>query len=156
MARIVRPEDLYQDSPFMAQVRQQVSAMRRAEFEASPQLSLGELIEQLEGLRKLDEAGIRFDFGYVYPTGFHSYRGFYEELAIGWRLESKNRKAKDFLDEARTAVGAEFHGYKGGDYVMSRDTPVWVANTSDAPSTIVVGVHDSGFEAVILTAFQEG
>lgn len=151
------PEDITKTNPFYAAVADQVRAMRREEFLGSGQLSLGRLIAELKAIKKPDTATVRFDFGYLYPTGFESYRGFYDELALGWTFhEDSERLAWSLLEAAEAAVGATFHGYKGGDYVMSLETPVWVARMGEAPSTILSDVTDLGWEVVLNTQHFEG
>lgn len=80
-------------------------------------LNLGGLISRLE----------REDPNRVLPLGFanpHSYRGDYSELAF----EPVPRiRIGDMLAAARTALGATFEGYKGGDYLMTEHTSCWIA-----------------------------
>lgn len=54
----------------------------------------------------------------------HSYRGYYDELAIEPGGVVTVAKARVMLEDA---VGSTFQGYKGGDYTMTGDTPVWSA-----------------------------
>lgn len=49
-----------------------------------------------------------------------SYRGYYEQLAF---VCDDNVTAAEMLLVAENAVGAEFYGYKGGDYTMDIHTP---------------------------------
>lgn len=61
------------------------------------------------------------------PHGFGrpmSYRGNYEELAFD---PVANARIGDMLNHARSAVGAAFQGYKGGEYVMHEYTNCWIA-----------------------------
>lgn len=60
-----------------------------------------------------------------------------------------------FLQMLKGAVGKTFMGYKGGDFVMSRQTPVWVANYGDAGHTAVIGVVDDGYQVILITALRE-
>jgi len=60
----------------------------------------------------------------------HSYRGFYEHLAFEWMPTSQGASfisAKEVLSLAKKALGKTFQGYKGGEYKMTADTPVWLA-----------------------------
>src|SRR5688572_20360230 len=45
---------------------------------------------------------------------FHSYRGYYEDLAV--EATPAKRLVGDVLADARAACGAVFTGYKGGEY----------------------------------------
>jgi hypothetical protein len=62
-----------------------------------------------------------------------SYRGYYDQLAF----EPKEyARIGDMLEHAKSALGATFTGYKGGDYVMSELTECWIAeygHTVDDP-----------------------
>lgn len=88
----------------------------------TPYLSLGQLIARLE------EA----DPNLVLPLGFaepHSFRGYYDELAFEPRNDIR---IGDMLDAARSALGATFTGYKGGEYTMSEFTDCWIAYYGDS------------------------
>ena len=67
----------------------------------------------------------------VLPFGFHnphSYRGYYNQLAFE---PAANISIRDMLAAARSALGATFQGWKGGDYTMAADTDCWLANEGD-------------------------
>lgn len=53
----------------------------------------------------------------------HSYRGYYEDLAFEITGPTS---VGDMLAAARSALGATYQGWKGGDYEMSRYTEVWL------------------------------
>lgn len=55
----------------------------------------------------------------------HSYRGYYEDLAF--EPSDGFRKASDLLADCLSALGKTFEGWKGGDFLMKEDTPVWIA-----------------------------
>jgi len=54
-----------------------------------------------------------------------SYRGYYSDLAI----EPGETRVGDLLDVLKDSLGKTFTGYKGGDFVMKKNTPLWVANS---------------------------
>jgi hypothetical protein len=85
---------------------------------AASQMTLGDLIDALGSLPEGAEVDAIGDA--------HSYRGYYSDLAFK-RLGGR-RKACDLLAEAKAAMGEVFRGYKGGDYMMGKQTPVWVAD----------------------------
>jgi hypothetical protein len=104
--------------------------------------SLGALIDALKRCHK--EADVQYDFCYLSPTTVESYRGYYNHLALGWT----NREAPPYwptvaqvLAVLEPAVNATFQGYKGGDYRMTRETPLWVANYSHTGSTGIVAIE---------------
>lgn len=113
-------------------------------------MTLGEVIDEL---KRAEPGGIvQFDFCYTAPTTVGSYRGCYSDLAIGWQPATYDSEsethwplATTILERLESAVGKTFEGYKGGDYHMDRDTPLWVANYSDAGGTSIVRVsHEYG------------
>ena len=84
----------------------------------SHHMSLGEVIEMLK----------QYDRSWSVEKGFGapaSYRGSYDEVAFApatWATVG------NMLDDAMSAVGATFTGYKGGEYTMDRDTKCHIAN----------------------------
>lgn len=119
----------------------------------SNQMTLGVFIKALQ--RCNQDAEVVFDFCHIKPTDFDSYRGFYDHLALGWDDEGEDVKCSDLLRDANDAVGKVFYGYKGGDYTMTLDTPLWVSNYGEAKETAIVDVVDKGYYVVIMTAYQE-
>lgn len=69
------------------------------------------------------------------PGELHSYRGFYEDLSMEPREDK--RLANELLAECRAAYGKTFVGYKGGDYRMADDTPLWSAHYGRTGRAIV-------------------
>lgn len=142
-------------------------AMRDKSFKDSPQISLGELISEIEKHDLKTNSGeiktICFDFGTAIPTKLDSYRGYYDELALGYKLSGYDNdsghfdecKADEFLKHLKSAIGKEYTGWKGGDYIMNENTPLWVANPGNCGDTIIVGVLDKGYTFIILTAFND-
>lgn len=103
-------------------------------------LALGALIDLLA--REDPKDKVYFDFGDFIPRKLDSYRGFYDQLALGYDDDHQAQMTVgELLGEMRQAVGRIYTGYKGGDYMMSRETPVWAANYGRAPSTGIVGVR---------------
>lgn len=138
-------------------INRQMRAARAAEMAASDQLTLGQIIDKCEEIRPLngdDEPRVVFDFEYAFPTGFDSWRGIYAELALCFQFHGDEMRLSDFIAEAKAAVGKTFCGYKGGDYTMTRETPVWVANYGNSGSTAVIGVYDDGWQVVLMTGYR--
>lgn len=85
-------------------------------------LGLGKLIERLE----------REDPNRVLPLGFanpHSWRGDYYALAFE---PVANISIGDMLAAARSAVGATYEGWKGGDFTMGEYSDCWIAREGEA------------------------
>jgi hypothetical protein len=85
-------------------------------------VTLGELIETLAAE----------DPARVLPLGFnspHSYRGYYTDVAFE---TTSNISVGDMLAAARSALGATYQGYKGGDFTMNEYTDVWLSEHGTA------------------------
>lgn len=144
-----------------------VQAKRSEEMKTSQQITLGELILKLETLPPTrtnykgeeEERRVWFEFEDLHPTGLISWRGSYCELAITFsnhRMGDWDEEAptlRDFLARLKATIGQTFTGYKGGEYVMGKTTPVWVANYGNSGNTGVVGVRDSEYAVYLLTAW---
>lgn len=140
-----------------------VAAKRQEELKNSPQMLLGELIAKLEGIKPKEkeddeEKQVYFDFEYLHPTKPMSFRGIYSELALGFTSHDfPDRKSKpptltEFIGWLKEAVGKTYEGYKGGDFVMGKQTPIWVANYGNSGHTAVVGVIDS-YNVILITQY---
>lgn len=140
--------------------------MRESSFASSPQLTLGELLALLKDIptewgSDREPVTIDFDFGTAYPTGFSSWRGSYSEIAINYALSGYDAEQfahtdlKDFINWLEDAIGSTYTGWKGGDFIMTADTPVWVANDGNVGNTGVVGIRNDNYNVTILTAHCE-
>ena len=143
-----------------------VEAQRRDRFSISDQITLGKLIEEIEQhgvMNGEDDKTVDFDFGTAVPTTLDSWRGSYAELALGYKLSGYDNDedhfaqitAKDLLKELKSAIGKTYTGWKGGEFIMSENTPVWVTNPGDSGNTGVIGTVDEGYKIVIITAYCE-
>lgn len=85
------------------------------------------------------------------PAGeFNSYRGYYDQLALGTGREPVTVEA--LLAMAGKAKGRVFQGYKGGDYTMTGNTPVWFAEYGEYPGKAIVGMDHAGHTVRLLVA----
>ncbi len=78
-----------------------------------------------------------------------SYRGYYADLALA--PSDVPMDAASLIDRLVIAVGETFIGYKGGEFTMGLDTPLWVAPYGDATGIAVVGVSVGGDVVTIHT-----
>lgn len=126
------------------------------------QLTIGETIAALKEAQYNRDAWIEYDFGGFVPYHAKSYRGFYDQLAIGfgpstpqteWEKRTICKTPAALIAELEQSVGRTYEGYKGGEYTMRADTPLWVANTGEAPGTGVVGVRSLNYMLIINTAY---
>lgn len=141
--------------------------IRKANFENSEQITIGELLALINDIPDKygdENTTVSFDFGTAYPTGLSSWRGAYSELAINYGLggydndnadQFAHRDLADFRKELKESVGKTFQGWKGGDFAMSLDTPLWVANDGNVGNTGVVGIRNNSYEVIILTSYCE-
>lgn len=88
-------------------------------------LTLGDLVEKLDGYvgEHGQDHAVRCGFAAAV-----SYRGNYAEIAFAPEADTR---LGAMLGEARRAIGATYTGYKGGDFDMTEETPVWLAAYGD-------------------------
>lgn len=86
-------------------------------------VTLGRMIEAMKQANP--DAVVSLDFG-GHPGGPISYRGYYADLAF----EPSNEPitARAFLKVCQESLGKTFEGYKGGDFLMGEDAPLWSAS----------------------------
>lgn len=96
----------------------------------SAQLRLGELIVILSEMHP--ENVIQGVSGEV-----SSYRGIYYDLAVN---PGEKATAGELLLALADVLDTEIQGYKGGDYLMTARTVVWLADPDDDSNLAVVGV----------------
>lgn len=66
-------------------------------------------------------------------TNPHSYRGYYMDLAFE---PAANVTVAAMLADARSALGATYQGYKGGDFTMDAYTDCWLAEEGSTGETL--------------------
>lgn len=139
-----------------------VEVERRKKIDEMDILTVGELVAKLEPIvakqpeiiKKYDhEASVKFDFEYIKPTYYDSWRGVYAELALGFSIEGDDVSVTKFLEMTKAVIGKEFTGYKGGEFVMSKNTPIWVANYGNSGQTGLVDVIDEEYSVILVTKY---
>lgn len=119
-------------------------------------ITAGDLLDALAGID--DGIAVCFDFCGLVPTAVDSYRGYYDHLAFGWSepdgVNTLNTVGK-LRENVSAAMGRIFQGYKGGDFLMHRGAPLWVAEYGRSFSTAVCGVHVTDWCVTIRTAHCE-
>lgn len=121
------------------QIDNMMMAERVKELADMDVLTLGELLIKLESLFKPDEYEcdfryVKFDFKNMCPTDFRSWRGIYREISIGYDT-GVTLTLDDLIRDVKNAIGHIYTGYKGGEFTMSKNTPVWVANYGESGIT---------------------
>ena len=118
-------------------------------------MKLGTLIDKLAAqpldlrvrFRRLGDAGVADG---ISPGGFASYRGYYDRLMLD--TDPDPLTAGELLERARKADGATYEGYKGGEYTMSRDTLVHVAEYGCTSRDRIVHIEQRGDEVALIVA----
>lgn len=83
------------------------------------QMTLGRFISELEKMAQDKEIK-----NICSP---HSYRGYYSDLAF--ENESGTRTVDSLIKQLKNeCLGQTFTGYKGGDFYMDKNTPMWIAD----------------------------
>lgn len=109
------------------------------------QMTLGQLIAKLESLPQ--DALI---WGFGEPI---SYRGYYCDLAF--TPSHKSCLVSELLATTKGCMGKIFEGYKGGDYMMGENTPLWMSNYGTASQKKLMDLRDDGYAFVPVTEFEE-
>lgn len=139
-----------------------MTASRNEELKSMDVLLLGELVAKLEAIADKTKK-VMFDFDDQKPTPLDSWRGIYAELAFGFSKEVSPTVEDIYLD-AKHAVGKKFQGYKGGEYIMGKQTPIWVANYGDSgvqnyrgeeyTNVGIIGLTDGDVVTLVTKAFE--
>ncbi|HVX20914.1 MAG TPA: hypothetical protein VHB02_06185 [Acidimicrobiales bacterium] len=108
-------------------------------------MRLGELIDLLE--KSTPVMLVVFDYGKP-PGRFASWRGVYQELTLTPGKESV--RVRELLAKAKKADGGVFNGWKGGEFTMSRDTPVWADDYGDFDHRGIIGSKVSRSKGLVL------
>lgn len=115
---------------------------------AKYQLTLGKLIKSLESSNQ--RATVECTNG-ISPGAPHSYRGYYSDLAFELNDPTVvNLKVKDFLAVCRKVLDTTLEGYKGGDFVMDADTPLWLSAWGEADDVAMMDVMRKDDETVLI------
>lgn len=102
-------------------------------------MTLGELIDQLKKVKDKTKP-VKIQPGDRNPDGFDSWRGSYDELALGYG-GNQPVTVKELIKQAKAANGKTFCGWKGGEFEMSLHTEVWIDNPGE--------YHECPLETVI-------
>lgn len=124
-------------------------------MERGRQLTIREMVEELKKVKD-QESEVFIDFAWFRPVDVGSWRGSYNELAIRYEtLSDKAMTVKKLVEVLEGAIGKSYPGWKGGEFEMHGDTPVWVDNAGDGSMTGVVGIKDLGYRILIETSYIE-
>lgn len=120
-----------------------------------PQMTLGEFIRALE--RQEPDEHVKFDFVHFGPTMLDSYRGYYEQLALGYEECGRMHGSTQYEyptvlqlhNHCKEALYKVFTGWKGGNYAIDDRTQLWVANPGESGGTAIVNVEKRLYVTII-------
>lgn len=92
--------------------------------ESAKEYNLGRFIKEL---KELDQEKLIYVEKNIGCEGLSSWRGSYCELALDYE-KGKKSKVKEVLKNAKDTLDKILTGYKGGDFVMDKNTPIHIAN----------------------------
>ena len=98
---------------------------------SATQMTLGQLVAELEKLPP-----DRTVVGFGNP---HSYRGYYSDLAFE-PVEDEITFINLLTVCREECMGQKFVGYKGGDFYMTAETPVWISDYGCASGMRLMGL----------------
>lgn len=99
-------------------------------------LTLGELLDHV--------ATLPHDARLPFSSVWDSYRGYYDHVAFEPLVADDARPAASHMYKVITeAIGTTMHGYKGGQYPVTRDTAVFIAPYGETGSFL--GLLDGEF-----------
>jgi len=111
-------------------------------------MTLGELAAKLSGYD--EDMKVKFSDGTDIGI-YDSYRGYYRFIALGRGAETIT--VGKLLEITEGAIGHTYSGYKGGEYTMTKHTPIWVAEYCNADGIGIIRANESD-EIVKLTLSQ--
>ncbi len=107
------------------------------------ELTIGQITNKLLSLED-QNAYLSFDWGGAYPKSITSSRGYYDELCIEYSGNYEDSIfVKDFVKLCQEAIGKTYTGWKGGEYTMDENTPVWVACSGCTSNTKICDIVKS-------------
>lgn len=126
-----------------------ISDATRAERRAY-HLKLGDLVEALASAIAAGNGKMAVTTsGGGFVTNPHSYRGYYEDLAL--EPSSSITTIEELHAElCQRVLNKELEGYKGGDFRMGTDTPIWISPYGCSYNDAVVGYEVAGDGGIVL------
>jgi len=109
-------------------------------------LTLGQAIARLEDAPA--DAPVLWEDGKS-PGDADSYRGYYADLAINDAQETTT--VGQLLKTLQASLGKTFEGYKGGDYTMGEDAPLWRSEYGRSSGIAVMGMTVLDDRVVMVT-----
>lgn len=127
--------DLVAVSPRIVKAREWAAQLADQRKRAENQMTLGQLIARLSELPG--------DLPMAHLCHPHSYRGYYCDLGLELK-DADTRPVADVLKMCKGCVGRKLIGWKGGEFLMHEETPVWISERGVWPGDRLVYVGDDG------------
>lgn len=131
----------------LVDIMNETGRLERAKYH----MTLGGLIAALDGIK--DDLPAMIDNSPYYPGKAHSYRGFYTDLAF--QPSNERCTVGDLRARCCESLNAIFEGYKGGDFTMTEDTPLWISDYGETSDIAVMGVENLGSHVVLITKWVD-
>lgn len=93
--------------------------------------------EAIEKLKRVEPKTLIRGLG-----GLDSYRGYYEHLAF--EPDNSIKFPKEIINELEKAIGETFTGYKGGEFIMSEDTLLFVSKYGESSGYNLTDIKEDG------------
>ena len=106
-----------------------ISALQSVNDESRKEyhVTLGEMVDFLDRLNK--DGLISHNDSYLIVDELNSYRGYYSDLAFYVRKATPDEEPTTvgtLLKDLKWTIGSTFQGYKGGEFPMTKNTPLWI------------------------------
>jgi len=97
------------------------------------------------------DAHVYYSYFRCVPTYVASWRGSYDEAALGWApVEFKNQiTAKELIKQLEDSFGRPYSGWKGGDYCYYDDTPLHIDNQGECTNTEIDKITFNDYSVTI-------
>lgn len=123
-------------------------------------MTINGLIRELN--RAKPDFRVYFSFCNCVPTKIQSWRGIYDDPAIGWQPSGYSGHVEEYptvssliseLEKAKD--GRLYEGWKGGDYSYNGDEILHVDNPGDYTNTEITHIEIKDFEVIIHTQKED-
>ncbi len=128
------------------------------------QLTLGKFIIKLEraqirtssnSLKIWKPRGLTIETDEDGDVTIASFRGYYDHLALVRGHAISTAKISLVLEKARSCVGKSFEGWKGGTYLMGKDTPMWLSAWGSAENYMICNIKIKNDVAYLILKEEE-
>ena len=131
--------------PIVSMIKGAMASINEQRKHDAENMRLGQLIDKLESI---DPEKTVITTAGTSVSGFDSYRGYYEDLAI--EPDCKNWiNVGELLHKAREARGEVFTGYKGGSFPMHDDSRIWMASYGNSGGIALAAIEERDYYVVL-------